>query len=271
MSSTFFKKSRPNIFSLAVCLSISSMTCMYSSNAMAVTGPSSIMEQQGTLDQAKELIRNKSFVQAREILAQHANQGNAEAQGLLGEMYWFGDGVASDLKEAEKWFRAGAKNGDAKAKGFVALILQREMRKDEINFYLTENGDSKYRYLENKCVTPSYDNNSYSYNQKLNVIWRKCYREHEAAIKQAKQQDQLVVPEDLINILTETEIKKIEASSSKLADLILENMEKNKKEIDKALVAWAEVRRDEIKNTIGDPKVTTNYDSISAPTPRVVK
>ena len=52
-----------------------------------------------------------------------------------------------------------------KQKGFVALILQREMRKDEINFYLTENGDSKYRYLENKCVTPSYDNNSYSYNQ----------------------------------------------------------------------------------------------------------
>ena len=31
-------------------------------------------------------------------------------------------------------------------------------------------------------------------------------------------------------------------------------MEKNKKEIDKALVAWAEVRRDEIKNTIGDQR-----------------
>lgn len=209
--------------------------------------------QNASVKEAVELIKNKSFARAHDILLVHAKQGDAEAQGLLGEMYWFGDGVAVDTKEAEKWFKQGAEKGDAKSQGFINLIAQRELRKAEISFYTNDAVDQKFRYLDNKCITPEYGINSYAYNQKLNTIWRKCYREFQTAIKQAKEQDQVVVPEDLLQILTESEIKKVEANNRNIADLILDNMEKSKSEIEKGFVAWAETRRNELRNSIGEP------------------
>ena len=40
-----------------------------------------------------------------------AEQGDAVAQYLLGRMYYFGEGVPQDYKEAEKWFRKSAEQG----------------------------------------------------------------------------------------------------------------------------------------------------------------
>lgn len=223
----------------------------YGAGALPISIGASYAQQAG-VKEAIELIKNKSFARAHEILLSHAKQGNAEAQGLLGEMYWFGDGIAVDAKEAEKWFKLGAEKADPKSQGFINLIAQREARKGEISFYTNESVDPKFRYLDSKCITPDYGINSYAYNQKLNTIWRKCYREFQGAIKQAKEQDQVVVPEDLLQILTEDEIKKVEANNSKIADLILANMEKSKSEIDKAFVAWAETRRNELRNSMAE-------------------
>ena len=44
-----------------------------------------------------------------------ANQGNADAQFSLGEMYAEGRGVPQDQAEAAKWYRKAADQGDAKA------------------------------------------------------------------------------------------------------------------------------------------------------------
>ena len=44
-----------------------------------------------------------------------AEQGNAEAQGILGAMYNEGKGVLQDYAETVKWFRLAAKQGDADA------------------------------------------------------------------------------------------------------------------------------------------------------------
>jgi TPR repeat protein len=42
-------------------------------------------------------------------------QGFAEAQCTLGDMYCQGQGVAQDFNEAVKWFRKAAKQGNAQA------------------------------------------------------------------------------------------------------------------------------------------------------------
>ena len=44
-----------------------------------------------------------------------AEQGNAEAQVMLGHMYWDGSGVALNLTEAVEWYRKSAKQGNAYA------------------------------------------------------------------------------------------------------------------------------------------------------------
>ena len=46
-----------------------------------------------------------------------AEQGNADAQRLLGLCYYTGDGVEKDLSEAVKWTRKAAEQGNAKAQG----------------------------------------------------------------------------------------------------------------------------------------------------------
>ena len=42
-----------------------------------------------------------------------AEQGNAGAQAMLGEMYGNGEGVPQNYAEALKWFRKAADQGDA--------------------------------------------------------------------------------------------------------------------------------------------------------------
>jgi tetratricopeptide (TPR) repeat protein len=48
-------------------------------------------------------------------IIKHAEQGNANAQNLVGEMYFLGKGVKQDYQEAAKWYRKAAEQGDANA------------------------------------------------------------------------------------------------------------------------------------------------------------
>jgi len=51
-----------------------------------------------------------------------AEQGNAEAQNRLGDMYAEGQGVPQDYGEAVKWYRRAAEQGDAKAQFFLGSM-----------------------------------------------------------------------------------------------------------------------------------------------------
>ena len=51
-----------------------------------------------------------------------AQQGNAEAQGMLGGMYYLGLGVPKDSKKAVYWLEKSARQGDAYAQGFLGAM-----------------------------------------------------------------------------------------------------------------------------------------------------
>lgn len=44
-------------------------------------------------------------------LCEDAGRGDAKAQGLLGEMYYFGQGVKQDYSQAKEWFGKSCDNG----------------------------------------------------------------------------------------------------------------------------------------------------------------
>lgn len=69
--------------------------------------PHSIMEDQPHIHAAE--------VPAAEMLKirSSAEKGDANAQGVLGEMYHQGSGVQRDLRKAFYWFRLGAEGGDS--------------------------------------------------------------------------------------------------------------------------------------------------------------
>jgi uncharacterized protein len=61
----------------------------------------------------------QDYKEAVKWLRLAADQGNAEAQAVLGAAYGLGLGVAQDDKEAVRWFRLAADQGFAKAQGLL--------------------------------------------------------------------------------------------------------------------------------------------------------
>lgn len=58
-------------------------------------------------------------------IRQLAEQGDVEAQFVLGVMYENGKGVARNYAEALKWYRRAAEQGDAWAQGKMGLMYAR--------------------------------------------------------------------------------------------------------------------------------------------------
>ena len=58
-------------------------------------------------------------------IVKHAEQGNANAQNLVGEMYFLGKGVKQDYQEAAKWYRKAAEQGDANAQYNLGFMYKK--------------------------------------------------------------------------------------------------------------------------------------------------
>jgi len=65
------------------------------------------------------------YATALRLLRPLAEQGLAEAQYRLGDMYEFGGGVRQDYAEAVKWFRLAAGQGDARAQDNLGLMYEK--------------------------------------------------------------------------------------------------------------------------------------------------
>ena len=64
----------------------------------------------------------KDFAAAIAVWRPLAEAGNAEAQTLLGAMYWSGEGVPRDHREAAKWYLRAAEKGYARAQNDIGFM-----------------------------------------------------------------------------------------------------------------------------------------------------
>ncbi len=71
------------------------------------------------LESAKRAYEQEDYATAFKELTPLAEQGNAEAQVILGKMYMMGRGVLKDMDQAYRWFRASAAQGNADAQFFL--------------------------------------------------------------------------------------------------------------------------------------------------------
>lgn len=74
-----------------------------------------------SLSDAKRAYDSGNYAKAARLYKPLAQQGNSVAQFRLGKMYYYGNGVPQDYKEAAKWYLLSAKDGDAVRKQFWAL------------------------------------------------------------------------------------------------------------------------------------------------------
>jgi Sel1 repeat len=79
---------------------------------IAMTALSALPALGDQLQDAIEAWNRKDFRRAVQLVRPLAEAGNPSAQGLLGDMYNSGDGVAKDAKEAVKWWTRAAEKGE---------------------------------------------------------------------------------------------------------------------------------------------------------------
>ncbi len=71
------------------------------------------------LASAKRAYEQKDYATALKELTPLAEKGDADAQFILGKIYWDGKGVLKDLDQGTKWFKASATQGNADAQFFL--------------------------------------------------------------------------------------------------------------------------------------------------------
>ena len=119
------------------------------------------------------------------VIIAKAEQGDAEAQSLLGYMYINGEGVLKDYKEAVKWIRKAAEQGYAEAQYNLGLryVNGEGVPQDYVRAYAwgnvgsangSDNG-SELRDLMAKALTPR----QISEAQKLSKVWFEKYQPKE--------------------------------------------------------------------------------------------
>ncbi len=71
------------------------------------------------LESAKRAFQDKDYAKAFKEVTPLADQGNPDAQCLLGKMYWAGHGVPKDPDRAVKLFNLSAAQGNSDAQFFL--------------------------------------------------------------------------------------------------------------------------------------------------------
>ena len=89
----------------------------------AMTAPSIAQSFEEQMRQAAGAYERKDMATAVRIWKVWAGKGDAEAQTLLGAMYWSGDGVPRNLNEAARLYLAAAKQGYARAQNNIGFML----------------------------------------------------------------------------------------------------------------------------------------------------
>jgi predicted aspartyl protease len=71
------------------------------------------MASAGPFEDGLAAYKRSDFANALKLLRPLAEEGNAQAQNQVGDLYYDGKGVAQDYKEAVRWYRMAADQGDS--------------------------------------------------------------------------------------------------------------------------------------------------------------
>ena len=88
-----------------------------------VASPAAAQSLEEQMRTAASAYERKDMATAVRIWKVWAEKGDAEAQTLLGAMYWSGEGVPRNHHEAAKWYLRAAHQGYARAQNDIGFML----------------------------------------------------------------------------------------------------------------------------------------------------
>jgi hypothetical protein len=179
----------------------------------------------------------RDFAQAQQIYTRLAQAGNVQAQLLLGELYGFGEGMAEDQVQAEKWLSKAQAGGSPDAAASLAAMRQRVARKADIARYV--NGDPSVApgLAKLGCAKPVYPEVSRTRAEIRAVeatsnAWRSCFDRFAMGQIPVK-----AIPEDLAGLMSLSELDRANLAIDK-AVVIAANAEA--KDVIAAYDGWYE-------------------------------
>lgn len=168
--------------------------------------------QADDLSSANALFAKKEYPQALQLYTKAANAGNAEAQQHLGEMYLYGDAGAVDLVKSEAWFRKSAAKGNKTSIAALEMMRQRQVRKDDIAYWLSGYDGADLKTGKYRCATPRVPAMS-KVNEEIAAVsakvqaWQSCYNAFVENINAATPLTKRI-PKDVFDLMTKDEMAK---------------------------------------------------------------
>lgn len=195
------------------------------------------------LNEANKLLNAKEYGKALPLYVRLAEAGNAEAQFRLGEMYWFGDGTAADLKKAAAWFEKSAAAGNKDAAESLQALKRRETRGGEIAYWMKEyKGDDltsgKYACAKPNIPVMSKTNSEIKKVSDEVASWQECYN---GAIANMQSLSPVLkhVPKDVLDMMTPAEIDQTQSHLDQVFANVARSMGENASAVLAQRDAWS--------------------------------
>jgi TPR repeat protein len=192
------------------------------------------------LSQATAAWQTHDFATALQLYTKLAQQGQPEAERLLGEMYGYGDGVPEDRAVAEQWIKRAQAAGDAGAAQSLANLEARARRRDDIAFYTARYDGADVRLQKFNCVKPDVPERTETRDATRKVDraindWLACYKRFSDNLA-AQLPVGKAIPPDLADLMSMAEIS---AAQKRLSDSYRAAAAEGKAQADALLAARA--------------------------------
>jgi TPR repeat protein len=162
------------------------------------------------LASANALFAKKDYAQALQLYTKAANAGNAQAQQHLGEMYLYGEAGSVDLAKAESWFKKSAAKGNKTAVAALEMMKQREVRKDDIAYWIGKYDGADLKAGKYRCPAPRIPAMS-KVNEEIAEVsakvqaWQNCYNVFVENINASTPLTKRI-PKDVSDLMTKDEM-----------------------------------------------------------------
>lgn len=198
----------------------------------------------GPLEDADKLLAAKAYDKAMPLYAKLAEAGNTEAQFRLGEMYWYGDGTAVDMKAASSWMQKAAARGHAGAIESLEILKQREARAADIAYWTTTYQGEDMVSGQYKCVAPQLSDRTETNEQikastEAYATWQICYNGFVANMNDAMPAGKRI-PADIAKLLTPQEATQAVVHLDKVYGQIIAKAQQDANQVTSRYGVWRE-------------------------------
>jgi hypothetical protein len=204
------------------------------------------------LADANRLLMAKSYDKAFPIYQRLAEGGNAEAQMRLGEMYWFGDGTASDLAKARQWFERSAAAGNRDAAASLASLKRRETHGNEIVYWTSTYQGEDLVSGKFDCKLPELPALSKTKaeikatSEKI-LAWHECYNGFAANLNDALPPGKRI-PAETLDMMTPAEGAQAQHHLDGVYSRLIEKARRDAAEFSSREVAWHKATETYVNN-----------------------